>query len=320
MKYPYLIIFLVFISCQGPAVKLVAIHKTKIDSLVTEEQVKQFLVSTDAYYENFTVMKAGDYRDTHSDSLFCKSIADSLKIDKSFYKADFDQNGYTDLLVSGNQYSFGVLVIMNHAKNKYTTTYLSGDAWRNSSFPKLDSIEGIPVIDYSFKTPRRYHDTTSCVSLTKTTLIYRFGGFVEYNAAPVQHVISKVDYEAFGCWGTAPVFKMTVAMSGKGLLDAIDNNKDGKSLELKGKYSGTIKSTQYEQLTELLNYINFTNLLNDYSIWVSDMPEGVLKITYDDGKTIVIDDYGMQGTYGLQRVYGLLEELRFNQVWKKQVS
>lgn len=316
MKYFYLPIFFIILSCQQPVSKL-TIHKSKIDSLVTEDQVKQFLVATDPYYENFIVMKAGDYRDEHSDSVFCKKIADSLTIDKSFYKADFDQNGYTDLLLSGKQYEFEVMVIMNQGNNNYTTTYLNGAMWMESSFPKLDSIDGIPVIDYSFKTPRRYRDTTSCVSLTKTRLIYRFGGFVEYNAVPAEHTISKVDYEAFGCWGTSPVFKMTIDMTGKGLLEPIDNNKKGK-LELKGKYTGTIKSAQYKELTELVNYIDFPNLLNEYSIWISDNPRGVLKITYDDGKTFLIDDYGMQGTYGLKRVYQLLEEMRFKGVWNKK--
>ena len=41
-----------------------------------------------------------------------------------------------------------------------------------------------------------------------------------------------------------------------------------------------------------------------------------LKITYDNGKTKIIHDYGLIGTFGLDRTYEMLFNLRKNQTWK----
>ena len=42
----------------------------------------------------------------------------------------------------------------------------------------------------------------------------------------------------------------------------------------------------------------------------------VRTVTYDNGKVKSIRDYGLLGTYGLDRVYQLLFELRENQKWE----
>jgi hypothetical protein len=49
--------------------------------------------------------------------------------------------------------------------------------------------------------------------------------------------------------------------------------------------------------------------------WTDDQT-CTLKITYDNGKTKTITDYGKIGTYGLNRVYSILFSLRQNQKWK----
>ncbi|MFT3796481.1 hypothetical protein [Flavobacterium sp.] len=55
-----------------------------------------------------------------------KIIADSLGINKNFYKADFDNNGYTDLLIIGDNHTcwgtngscdFSSFVLMNFEKD-----------------------------------------------------------------------------------------------------------------------------------------------------------------------------------------------------------
>ena len=315
MKYLYLSLFLVFLSCQQPASQSIVFHKSKIDSLFTEQDVEKFLVATDPLLKNFTVMKPGDYR--NSESSFCKKTADSLGIRKSFYKADFDGNGYTDLLVSGKDSNFNVIVIMNHSNNSFSTEYLYGEFSGDCSFPKVDTIEDTPVIDYYFEKQLLNSDTVYYTKLVKTVLAYHSYSFVEYHKNAKSHVISKIEYQTLPCFGTCPIFNLVIE-NGKGFLNAQNFNTKGELAVSRGKYKSTIKSAQYEEITELLNYIDFPNLEGDYGVNASDMPGCVLRITYDNGKTKLIGDYGKQGTYGLRRVYSLLAELRFNQIWKKE--
>lgn len=320
MKYFSLIILFVLISCKVPTSKSVVVHKTKIDSLVTEKEVEEF-VFKNTLIKNFTVMKAGDYKnDFNDDSSFCKTTADSLDIDKSFYKADFDRNGYTDLLVSGKDYGFRVFVIMNYAKNKFVTEYFYDHPFGDCSFYKIDSIENIPVINY-YKIEREYNNyTTSKVNVNKKIITYHNGGFVEYNGMPKQHTISRIEYQTSPCLGACPEFNL-VMKNGKGFLNAeYYNTNEERSFELKGKYSSTINPVQYKEITDLLNYIDFPNLMDNYSVNAFDLPGCSLEITYDNGETKLINDDGQYGTYGLIRVYKLLAELRFNQVWEKDMS
>lgn len=62
--------------------------------------------------------------------------------------------------------------------------------------------------------------------------------------------------------------------------------------------------------------MDFPNLENTYALNRSHTTDCVLKITYGDGKTKEIKDYGMLGTYGLMKVYEIIFDLRFNQEWK----
>jgi len=66
----------------------------------------------------------------------------------------------------------------------------------------------------------------------------------------------------------------------------------------------------------LLNYIDFETLQDNYAVNWTDDQTAKLKVTYDNGKVKSIRDYGLLGTYGLDRVYQLLFELRENQKWE----
>ena len=318
MKYFILLILFVFISCNKTNSKASIIQKTKIDSLINETDVENFLIQADTLFKNFTVMKAGDYKSkVHgADLSFCKIKADSLGITKSFYKADFDQNGYSDLLVTGTDYNFNVVAIMTYPNNKFVTKNFHGDFSINCSFPKVDTINGIPVINYYYE-KQIYSDSTFSTKMVRATLTYKLGGFIEYNGAVKSHSINKIEYKTFPCYGTCPIFSLVIDRKGTGLLNAEEFNIIKNSDTLKGKYTSTINQIQYKEITQLLNYIDFANLKGDYGVNASDMPGCTLKITYDNGKKKLIGDYGMMGSYGLQRVYALLADLRFNQQWKK---
>lgn len=315
MKYLCLTLFFILLSCK-PTAGPIVFHESKIDKLFTEEGVEKF-VSKNTSFRDFTVMKAGDYKGNQSDSSFCKKTADSLGINKSFYKTDFDHNGYTDLLVSGKGHNFIVIAILNYPGNRFKTHYFYDGIRSNCFFTKIDTIGVTPVINYYAKNDRAYDDTVSSLLASKI-LIYHSGAFVEYNSDVKAHLISKIEYQTFPCFGTCPIFNLVIEMNGKGLLDAQEYNTNHNSIEaeLEGKYNSIIRPSRYKEITELLNYIDFTNLLDNYAVRVTDLPGCRLKITYDNGKTKEIHDYGLQGTYGLKRVYSLLSELRFNQVWK----
>ncbi|WP_419487875.1 hypothetical protein [Chryseobacterium bernardetii] len=82
-------------------------------------------------------------------------------------------------------------------------------------------------------------------------------------------------------------------------------------------FKSKIKISDFNTIEELLNYINFSKLKDFYSVSSTDNPTSELTITYGNGKTKKIQDYGLAGTYGLKKLYDLLFDLRFNQDWKR---
>ena len=84
-----------------------------IDSLKTEKEIETF-IQQNKKYESF---KLG-HKFTSKEYI---DIVDSLNIKTSFFKGDFDNNGYTDLLFTGtikdihNYYSASIL--LNHGKD-----------------------------------------------------------------------------------------------------------------------------------------------------------------------------------------------------------
>ncbi|MDI1255441.1 MAG: DUF6438 domain-containing protein [Flavobacterium sp.] len=302
------------LSCKGQNKKHVIV-KTKIDSLESNVEVEKFITSIDTSIKNFKIQKITDFKDRFSKSDFCKSKADSLNIDKSFYKADFDNNGYNDLLVIIDYYDFTVLVIYGNANHNFKIEPLTRRSFQDCVFPKIREIDGVAVIDFYHK---NYDwNNKSKNELVKNTLIHKYGDFVEYNPEISKHTIKKIEFETTGCFGTCPVFNLVIDQNRIAKFDAnMYNRPNRKAKEIKGKFSTEIKEKEFNEIVDLLNYIDFPNLKNEYSVDWTDDQSCTLKITYDDDVTKTINDYGMIGTYGLDRVYKMLYSLRFNQNWK----
>ena len=63
-------------------------------------------------------------------------------------------------------------------------------------------------------------------------------------------------------------------------------------------------------------YKEFSDLKDKYEVNWSDDQTSTLIITYDGGKTKKIIDYGLVGTFGLNRIHDLIFKLRDNQDWR----
>jgi len=80
---------------------------SKIDSLGTESEVQSFIrscsKSKEDHLSEFVLKAIQNFSESyHSINPNIKKAADSLGINKSFYKGDFDHNGKTDLLIIGD--------------------------------------------------------------------------------------------------------------------------------------------------------------------------------------------------------------------------
>jgi hypothetical protein len=280
-------------------------HHNKIDDLENPKEIQALLKSIDKRYSNFKIIDL-----SLSTDKICKFYYDSLKL-KTFTKADFDNNGYTDILVIGEFNYPSIVCIFDKGENNFSINRLTRQSFQDCSFPVVNMDGMQAFIDYYyFKQSEDWRQNDTSRILQTKKLIYKFGDFIEYNDLPKNYNIQKIEYETTMCFGTCPVFNLTIYSDHSAKYEALKFNKPN------GKFDGTIDGKTYSELVALLNYINFPNLKENYSVGWTDDQTCTLKITYDNGKTKTITDYGKIGTYGLNRVYSILFSLRQNQKWK----
>ena len=63
-----------------------------------------------------------------------------------------------------------------------------------------------------------------------------------------------------------------------------------------GNYKAIIKEQDYQQLMQLLQQSKFLKLKEKYEYPYLDVPGAITTITYNQGQTKTIDDYGQRGT------------------------
>jgi hypothetical protein len=284
-------------------------HLNYIDSIQNEKQIEDLLIKIDSNYRKFKVNSKLKFSDK-----ICQKISDSLKI-KPWTKSDFDNNGLTDILIVGEYYNPAILCILDKGNTKYEIKRITRRSFQDCSFPLVVENKNNSEIKYFYNVDSDYGNWEEKPKLTMKTLLYKFGDFIEKNENVNNHNIEQIEYSTTGCFGTCPVFTLKINSKKSANLDAKSFNQiDGK--DINGQFKSKIDDEKYNQIIDLLNYLNFEKLKNDYSVNWTDDQTCTLKITYDNGQIKTIKDYGLIGTYGLNRVYKLITELRENLEWK----
>ncbi len=301
------------------------IQLSKIDSLKTNDDVQNFIRESNSSYNEFELKRIQDFdRDYKTDSI-TKIIANKLGITKPYYKTDFDHNGYTDLLAIGDDKdcwgkkscSFNSMVIMNFGNDSLKYINIVRDR-HTSIVPTIEKRKNETLLvisnpdQISWKN-EKYKDGSV------DSLIYRNGNFIEYNPKVVKHNIERIEFSTGPCFGTCPIFSLSLTNNGKSEFspEAYNFGDDSYNENAEGKFMCNLEEKKWNELTDLINYIDFTYLEKDYAVNWTDDQSCTLKIVYDDGKIKEIRDYGLIGTFGLKQLYDQLFELRFNQKWKK---
>lgn len=135
---------------------------------------------------------------------------------------------------------------------------------------------------------------------------------------------SQIEYEAGACFGSCPIYKMTINPDRTAVLEAEHFNfsKEFSKGEFdkprEGTFKTTIKEDDYKKLTALLDDLNVKSLNEKYGTRnVTDLPTSYLRIKFNDGSQKNIEDYGKRGTEKLITVYQFFEDLKHNQQWEK---
>jgi len=303
------------------------INHSKIEKLETIQQVENLLHSIDSLsYPNI-----GEVDSTLIS--ICNRETDSLGFKQRILKADVDQNGLLDAVVTGIFRSDlpSSIVILDKGEETYQVIDLAPR--RYSYFGDLESGCLHPMVRYVGKQPiieLHYHkvdykkiDLTNIEvgevsTFTKTSLIYKFGGLIEYNPTPVNQKVESIEFNVYGGI-RSPSFEGSINRNGTGKLIrhpiAIFYPQE---IERK-KFEGKIQDNLNKELFEVLSYIDLELLSVHYPTGLSpnysNSTNGVLKISFN-GKKKEISSFGLKGHFGLEKIYAILFRIKENLNWE----
>ena len=149
--------------------------------------------------------------------------------------------------------------------------------------------------------------------------------FLLYSCFPQKtSIYSQIEYEAGACFGFCPIFKITIQPDKSAVIEAErftftkGTSKADFSKPKEGTFKTTITPENFRKLIQLLNAADLKSLKSEYKNKnVSDLPTAYLRIKYVDGTVKNIEDYGKNGTPKLDEIYQFMENLRFEEDWKK---
>ena len=199
-----------------------------------------------------------------------------------------------------NCYSIKPILVNNHPCLRYRY------------YKTEETVEALPGVDTSGGSPVPRIKVNYFEVGRTDTLIHKFGGFIELTRINKNTpAIESIYFSTTPCFGTCPVFNLNIFKDRTAYY-----LRDDSFEESAGNFRTTINQTQWNEITELIKYINISELKDNYFFSATDMQSSKLMIYFSDGSKKGITDYGLQGTLGLVRLYNLLFALRFNQQWR----
>lgn len=326
----FFVLFLPFTLMKG----------NEIDSLKTNEDVNQFMEKHFGYkYSQFTVADTNHIWSYHSQNNSYKLIADTLGM-KFWYKTDFNNDDKTDLLFYGSyingkhEYSYkvnNILCVIDSDSGSYQLIPLYSKLGKGFPIILKKGFESLILLYQTVEDNFQYRDDPRYTYLgvddeeillavinnkpyvCVDTLVYKFGTFIEYNSNPTPKEIDKIYFENDCGMLACYVMRLTIKSNRRGILIG------GEYYEDKIKYNTWIDTLHFNEIINLISYMNFDWIASGYSSGITDASSVEIKIWYDDMLKEVYD-YGRSGTLGLRRLYDLLYGLRFNQKWKKALN
>jgi hypothetical protein len=299
------------------------IEAHEIDSLRTDAQVLEFI----RRFEKFT---SNDFSLVPSRPLSPGARQDSEWRRQfgtpSWEKADFDGNGSTDLLINGYVPSVNAsnitscFVLLNFGRDSIRIIQLFNASWQFLVAKKIQ-VDGHNDIVILYRPQSRVPVAGKrSTSNGSDTLTYRFGHFIERTRPSPPLPIRGIRYCVWGALSPDPGYGFTIHGDSIRYL-----RPPSVDLEFHPIDSGEISLARLDaatarQLYSLLNYLDIPSLQENYSVPWTDTGISTLKIDYQNGTSVRIDDYGSLGTFGLLALYQFLRALIDSQHWTRIAS
>lgn len=267
--------------------------------------------NTDKYYENFNVSSALKFADKRVQKQYRRAHA------KAWQKADFDGNGRLDLLIIGTHYNKKSKVIcLLDMGDKLVLEPFDRQFYRACPIATVSHQGAQPVISYAdFAKP--FLTTDKLEDKQAFRLIYKYGGFIEYNPQPDSKAQpDSILYESFFAYHTVQNERITLTGTGAATHYSCTYPVLENTRKTYVSQKTQVAASALAPILDLASYLAGQPLQPEYHVGVNHVPHTTLTIVYHDGQRLQVQDEGEIGTFGLMRLYALLNQLRKSQMWQ----
>ncbi|AQS93158.1 hypothetical protein BXQ17_03280 [Polaribacter sp. BM10] len=286
------------------------VSANQIDSLKSSKDVEEFAKKV---YPKFTEFKWSEFKIISTEEIrakiSCKEGYDLLEM-KNWEKVDITNDGKTDLILTAywgtTLYSYA---IVDRGNNNFKTYRLSKNVFGNCELFKPIKKDDLNYLKTYIKKQEEIGLMEYEELIIKDTLVFKFQEFVELNKNPTKYRIKEIEFQTSGCYGSCPVFNLKINYKGNAEFNV------QAYIKHKGKSENKIPVNLFNEIQELLEYIEVKKLKDNYSVAWTDDQTSYLTIRFNDNSTKKIRDYGMIGTFGLMAVYSKLTEIGKETEW-----
>ncbi|MBF4508745.1 hypothetical protein IRZ83_18890 [Flavobacterium sp. JLP] len=318
----YLFIIFCFCSCVSSNKKtfgitskkeLIYISINKIDALKITEDVVKFakFINPDFAQENF-----GELQIKPTD-LIVKELnnCNLYKIwnIQNWEKIDLNNDNKTDLLFTGYWYG---------SYRQYAIVYVESDKYKLFNLSEnidiaCKIVNPIVVDNKNELLVNNYKTDLETVYKLKMihfadTLTYKFNYFIEKSKKAVNYDIQHIKFISENN------FEIEIDKNQNAHYTCLNvlNVSHLKGNFYKGESRKKIDKTIFNDISKLLEYINVSDLPNEFAIDGYDFSTVWLEIKFKNGTVKKIKDYGYQGTYGLNATYDKMKNIALQTDWK----
>ena len=210
----------------------------EIDGLKTASDVNQFLKKVIPKYAEDLLLDTKEAPKTE----FGKN---------TFHKVDLDGDGASDLIVE-SKYLFAVT-------EKHNLFPIDKGAFMLRKYTLL-RIEKNRTDTLLHIRPIKEEDIPAPESDKELTLVFKFGGFIEFNPKPDHMTIKSIAFSTSGCFGSCPIFGINILADRRATYRADKYNPE------EGEFSGIIDTVGFDRLTDIINYMSIASLKTEYAV------------------------------------------------------
>lgn len=302
---------------------LACIMSQELDELTTDKEVMIFVKKEFDQLKSFTL----GIKCPEDENQF---YLDSLEY-SPWYVGDFNNDKIPDLFITGQEKKdqvhyliLGKDVLDEESKFNLISVFPPKNKG-NLQIPFIEETKsGLMIIFRQFETkvrtetrngqevrvPRTYQDYYKMGLIKKDTLIYKFGGIVEFNPKPVFKDIRFIQLHSFCQYGVCPDYRMKIDSARNLIL----SNIKGTDQQI-GKYAAICDEKLFKQIFELANYLKFNKSSQKFGEDSADHAITMI-ITYQDNSAVTWYDYEQGPTLAMSKLYDLLYEVKTTAAWE----